>query len=80
MSPGGTQKAPRRLPRGSQEAPRIPRRLPEASQEAPRRLPGGSQGRQSSKNQPREGRAIVYAFLQWFMQKFISFVTFTRGF
>ena len=80
MSPRGTQKAPMRLPRYSQEAPRTPRRLPEGSQEAPRRHPGGSQGNQSSKRPLREGRVILYLFLHVFMQKFFSFVNFTEGF
>ena len=74
--------APRRLPR-VQEAPKglpgLPRRLPEGSQEAPRRLPGGSQGNQGSRRPLREGRAIVCAFLLRFMQKWRSFVTFTKG-
>ena len=64
----------------SQEAPRTPRRLPEGSQEAPRRLPRGSQGNQGSKRPLREGRVILYWFLLSFLQKFLSFVTFTRGF
>ena len=64
----------------SQEAPRTPRRLPEGSQEAPRRHPGGSQGTKGSKRLLREGRFILYWFLLPFLTKFLSFVTFTRGF
>ena len=72
------------LSRGSQEAPNelpeLTGKLPEGSQKAPRKLQGGSQGQQGSKRPLREGRAIVYAFLHAFIQKFLSFVTFTRGF
>ena len=78
-SPRGTQKAPRRLPRGSQEAPRTPRRLPEGSQEAPRRHPGGSRGNQASKRPLRESRAILYQFFTAFLTKAVFLYHFYEG-
>ena len=74
---GSSQEALRRLPRGSPDAPQ---RLPGGSQEAPRRLPRGSQGNQGSKRLLEVKRAIMTAYLQSFYQKFLLFVTFTRGF
>ena len=54
--PRGSQEA-KRLPRGSQGAPRTPpeapRRLPAGSQKAPRRLPGGSQEAAKATKAPR---------------------------
>ena len=57
----------------------IPRRgIHDTSEE--RGEPEGSQGNQGSKRPLREGRVILYWFLPAFMQKFLSLITFTRGF